>query len=145
MAFILPAARLAAAQLLSMREVPVAVVSDWRCRKARLYPCGNKLAEMGGLRPTGLAIELGELAPLLTEAGLDIALTGFEPAEIDAIMGDLSIPERDPLDELPEITKTPVSRPATCGGSTGIVCFAASQRDADLHKLMAATLPHGFY
>jgi hypothetical protein len=35
-----------------------------------------------------LAAELGELASLLPECDLDIAITGFAPAEIDAFMGE---------------------------------------------------------
>jgi hypothetical protein len=33
------------------------------------------------------------LAPLLMEEGLSIDLTGFKPAEIDGLMGDLVDPE----------------------------------------------------
>jgi hypothetical protein len=36
---------------------------------------------------------------------LDIEITGFEPTEIDALMGDLVDPEQDPFDQLPEIAK----------------------------------------
>ena len=47
----------------------------------------NKLVENAGWDRAGLAVELKELAPLLASAGLDISLTGFQPAEIDTLMG----------------------------------------------------------
>jgi hypothetical protein len=46
---------------------------------------------------------LSALAPLLADAGLDMHLAGFEPAEIDALMGGLIDPEADPAAQLPDI------------------------------------------
>jgi hypothetical protein len=46
----------------------------------------NKLVENAGWDRSALALELKELGPLLAHAGLDIELTGFEPAEL---LGDL--------------------------------------------------------
>jgi DNA modification methylase len=57
-----------------------------------------------------LASELSELRPLLAEAGLNIELTGFEPAEIDSLLGDLVDPELDPADEVPSPKETTCSR-----------------------------------
>src|SRR5262249_38360962 len=37
-------------------------------------------------------------------------ITGFEPAEIDALMGDLVDTEQDPADQPPEIAQQPISR-----------------------------------
>jgi hypothetical protein len=42
---------------------------------------------MAGWDWSGLAIELSELSPLLTEAGLDIEILGFQQAEIDSLVG----------------------------------------------------------
>lgn len=103
-------ARLAAAQLLGMREVPVLVVSGLSDAEKRAYILAdNKLVEMGGYDRAALAIELGELTPLLTAAGLDIALTGFDPAEIDALMNDHIDPEYDPADDVSQIASDAVS------------------------------------
>ena len=104
-------ARLAAAQLLGMREVPVLVALGLSDAEKRAYILAdNKLAEMAGYDRAALAIELDELAPLLTEAGLDIALTGFEPAEIDALMNDHVDSEHDPADDVMQTASHAVSR-----------------------------------
>ena len=104
-------ARLAAAQLLGMREVPVLVVSGLSDAEKRAYILAdNKLAEMAGYDRAALAIELCELAPLLADAGLDIALTGFEPTEIDALMNDHVDPELDPADEVVAVANNSVGQ-----------------------------------
>jgi DNA modification methylase len=103
--------RYEAALLLGLREVPVIVVAGLReAEKRALALADNKIAANAGWDRAVLAIELGELADLLPECNLDIDITGFEPAEIDALMGDLVDPEQDPVDDLPEIAKKPVSR-----------------------------------
>jgi hypothetical protein len=53
---------------------------------------------------------LSALTPPLADAGLDMHLAGFEPAEIDALMGGLIDPQADPADELPDIDKRPIGR-----------------------------------
>jgi hypothetical protein len=70
----------------------------------------NKIAANAGWDRAVLAAELGELADLLPECDLDIEITGFEPAEIASLMGDLVDPEQDPADEFPPSTEIPVSR-----------------------------------
>src|SRR5947199_4410781 len=103
--------RYEAALLLGLREVPVIVVAGLReAEKRALALADNKIAANAGWDRAVLAIQLGELADLLPECNLDIDITGFEPAEIDALMGDLVDPEQDPVDDLPEIAKKPVSR-----------------------------------
>jgi len=58
----------------------------------------NKLAEKAGWdRPTAAA-EVNYLAPLLAEIGLEIADIGFEPVDIDLLLGDLVDSEADPGD-----------------------------------------------
>jgi DNA modification methylase len=100
-----------AGKLLKLRLVPVIVASGLNQAQRRAYLLAdNKLAERAGWDRNALAVELTELTPLLAEAGLDIKLTGFEPAEIDSLMGDLVDPEQDPVDEIPELVTQPVSR-----------------------------------
>ena len=50
--------------------------------------------------------------PFLAQAGRfsRFELTGFEAAEIDALMGDLVDPEQNPADQLPELGQQPVSQ-----------------------------------
>jgi DNA modification methylase len=100
-----------AARELGLALVPVVVLSGLSEAQKRAYLLAdNKLAEKAGWDKATLAVELSSLAPLLEEAGLDISLTGFEPAEIDTLMGDLIDPEADPADEPPSLAAEPVSR-----------------------------------
>ncbi|MGA8155879.1 MAG: ParB/Srx family N-terminal domain-containing protein [Rhodoplanes sp.] len=91
-----------AAQHVGLERVPTVILSGLSEAERRAYLLAdNKLVENAGWDRAGLAVELKELAPLLASAGLDISLTGFQPAEIDTLMGDLIDPERDPADEVP--------------------------------------------
>jgi ParB-like chromosome segregation protein Spo0J len=100
-----------AAKGLGLTHVPAITVAGLSDTQRRAYLLAdNKLTENAGWDRAALAIELNELAPLLAEEGLCIELTGFVPAEIDALMGDLVDPEQDPADEVPELAPKPVSR-----------------------------------
>lgn len=99
-----------AARKLGLKHVPVITVAGLSDTQRRAYLLAdNKLTENAGWDRPALAIELNELAPLLAEEGLGIELTGFEPAEIDALMSDLVDPEQDPADEVPKVAAKPVS------------------------------------
>ena len=99
-----------AAKQLGLRRVPVITVSGLSDVHQRAFIlAANKLVENAGWDRPGLALEIYQLAPLFAEAGLDFELTGFEPAEIDNLMGDLSDPDTDPADEVPVCTGAPVS------------------------------------
>ena len=103
--------RLAAAKLAGIETVPTLVVSGLTEAQKRAYVLAdNKLAEKAGWDRNTLAVELDNLAPLLSEIGLDVSITGFEPAEIDILLGDLSDPEADPGDEPPTLATESVSR-----------------------------------
>jgi ParB-like chromosome segregation protein Spo0J len=127
-----------AAQQLKLSLVPVIVLSGLSEAERRAYLLAdNKLAEKAGWDRPALAVELNTLAPLLAEAGLDIALTGFEAVEIDGLMGDLVDPETDPADEPPLLAKEPVGRAGDLWllGSHRLLCGDA-RRAADFRKLM---------
>jgi DNA modification methylase len=127
-----------AAKHLGLQRVPVVVLSGLSDAERRAYLLAdNKLVEKAGWDRSALALELKELAPLLADAGLDIHLTGFEPAEIDALMDDLIDPEEDPADELPEIGKRPISRKGDLWllGRHRLLCADARQA-RDVRKLM---------
>ena len=101
-----------AAKELGLQTVPVLVLNDLSDAQKRAYLLAdNKLAEKAGWDRAALAVELNSLTPLLEESGLDISLTGFEPAEIDSLMGDLVDPEADPADELSPLSAKAVSQP----------------------------------
>jgi DNA modification methylase len=135
--------RYEAALLLGLREVPVIVVAGLReAEKRALALADNKIAANAGWDRAVLAIELGELADLLPECNLDIDITGFEPAEIDALMGDLVDPEQDPVDDLPEIAKKPVSRIGDLWvlGEHRLLC-GDSREAAHIRQLMLRASP----
>lgn len=132
--------RLAAAKLIGLHDVPTLVVSGLSEAQKRAYLLAdNKLAEKAGWDRATLAVELNGLAPLLAEAGLDISLTGFEPAEIDTLMGDLIDPEADPADEPPPLATKPVSRAGDLWllGPHRLLCGDARQ-DSHFRKLMGS-------
>jgi DNA modification methylase len=127
-----------AAQHLGLQFVPVVVLSGLNEAERRAYVLAdNKLVENAGWDRGALALELKELAPLLADVGLEIELTGFEPAEIDALMGDLVDREQDPADELPAATNQPVSRTGDLWvlGPHRLLCGDA-RHARDMGKLM---------
>jgi DNA modification methylase len=129
--------RLDGAVLLGLLEVPVIALNGLTERQKReLRIADNKLAQNAGWDRALLAAEFGELAVLGPETNLSI--TGFEPAEIDALAVDLSDPEREPLDELPPIGKgKPVTETGDMWqlGNHRLVCGNACDQNA-LKQLM---------
>lgn len=105
--------RVEAARLLKLKEVPTIRLEHLSEAQKRAYILvDNKLAENAGWDPEVLAIELQHLTEL--DIDFDVAITGFEPAEIDILIGDLNdSTSADPADEIPDIeTDTaPVSVP----------------------------------
>jgi DNA modification methylase len=91
-----------AALELGQKTVPVITASHLtEVEKRALAIADNKLSDNAGSDRKILATELGELAVLLPEINLDISITGFDPAEIDALAVDFIDPEQDPADESP--------------------------------------------
>ncbi len=75
--------RLEAAKLLGLKTIPVIVVAGLSPAKQRaLAIADNKIAENAGWDRERLALEIPELAELLSAEGLDVSLLGFEPIEI---------------------------------------------------------------
>jgi hypothetical protein len=63
----------------------------------------NKLAEKAGWDREILAVELEELQIALPEIGLELGITGFDPAEVDSIMADLGEDRANPADQIPDL------------------------------------------
>lgn len=98
--------RFAASLDLRLRRVPTIVVSGLSdAEKRALALADNKIAANAGWDRSTLAAELGELATLLPEISLDLSITGFDAAEVDALAADLSDPEREPAEEIPAVSK----------------------------------------
>jgi len=131
--------RYAAAQRLCLWQVPVIVLrglSD--AEKQALALADNKIAANAGWDRAALAAQLSKLSNLLPEIDLNLEITGFEAAEIDALFSDLVDNNRDPGDEIAPLAKQAVSRRGDLWdlGRHSLLCGDA--RDpADLAKLMS--------
>jgi DNA modification methylase len=98
---------------LGIKEVPVIILSGLSdAEKRALALADNKIPANAGWNREILAAELGELASLLPECNLTLEITGFEPAEFDALVADFGDSERDPVDEAAPLAPLPVSRKA---------------------------------
>ena len=62
----------------------------------------NRIAQSAGWDREQLSIELAALPELLIEEGLDIGITGFEPAEIDLLHMDFEVGAGDLAEDIPE-------------------------------------------
>lgn len=107
--------RLAAARKLGLDEVPVIELGHLTPAQKRAYVISdNRLALEAGWDEELLALELAELS----EAGYDLALTGFDESEIDALLADETTGGDgeqeeggdDAADDVPETLAVPVSR-----------------------------------
>jgi hypothetical protein len=89
-----------AAKTLGLRRIPVIRVSHLSETELRAYALAdNQLAIKSAWDLEILSLELGELELALPEIGLDLSITGFEPAEIDAVFDTLAENTADPADE----------------------------------------------
>ncbi|WP_196381614.1 ParB N-terminal domain-containing protein, partial [Ralstonia solanacearum] len=109
--------RLAAARKLGMEEVPVIELARLSpTQKRALILADNRVALDAGWDEELLALEFAELA----DAGYDLALTGFDADEIDALLADdlddaegdrgSDADEADAADDVPPASAVPVSR-----------------------------------
>jgi DNA modification methylase len=105
--------RLEAARLLGLKTIPAILIEGLsEARKRALLLADNRIAQNAGWDRELLASELLSLPELLAADGLDITVTGFESAEIDALLVDFENDAADPADELdpsqlagPEVTR----------------------------------------
>jgi DNA modification methylase len=103
--------RIAAARQLGLIEIPVVIFDRLTPAQKRAYLIAdNRIAEQAAWDRDLLAIELGELIELLPANGLDVTLTGFEVAEFDLLLADMTTAPPAPQDVLPTISSKAVSR-----------------------------------
>jgi DNA modification methylase len=96
--------RVEAAKLAGMNDVPTVRVDHLTPAQIRAYVIAdNKLAENAGWDRELLTLELQELS---VELNFDVTVTGFETAEIDLLIEELSEDASDDADELPEIDRS---------------------------------------
>lgn len=85
--------RIEAAKLLGKERVPVLLLEHMTEAEKRAYIIAdNRLAEMAGWDNDLLALELAAVAEL--DSDLDLALTGFDVAEIEALLNGLETSEQ---------------------------------------------------
>ena len=149
--------RLAAARKLGLDAVPVIELSHLTPTQKRAYVISdNRVALDAGWDEEMLAIELADL----TEAGFDLALTGFDDVELDAMFGpDSADAEGDEADnsesgadDVPDAPTIAVSRPGDvwvlgqhrliCGDAADPVVIAILMQD-ELAALCFTSPPYG--
>ena len=95
-------ARASSAKLLGLKTVPTIAVTDLSETEIRAFMLAdNKLAENSGWDRELLALELEALQIALPEIGLDLDITGFDPGEVDSLMGDFVENRSNPIDDIP--------------------------------------------
>ena len=78
--------RLEAARSLGMTSIPAIILGGLSDAKKRaLMLADNRIAQSAGWDREQLSIELAALPELLIQEGIEIGITGFEPAEIDLL------------------------------------------------------------
>ena len=97
-----------AAKTLALKRIPIIRVSHLSETELRAYALAdNQLATKSAWDLEILSLELGELELALPEIGLDLTITGFEPAEIDAVFDSLEADVVNPADDTPELSAGP--------------------------------------
>jgi DNA modification methylase len=124
--------RVEAAKLVGMSDVPTVRVDHLTPAQIRAYVIAdNKLAENAGWDRELLMLELQELS---VELNFDVTVTGFETAEIDLIIGELTDVTSDDADDLPEIDRSApaVTRLGDCWriGNHLLLCGDALKADS---------------
>jgi hypothetical protein len=131
-------ARTAAAKKLGLAKIPVRVLNGLSEAKKRAYVLAdNKIAEMAGYDRSALVVELQDLSTLLAKEDLELDLTGFNQAEFDALMVDLSDAEANSEEDIPAVEAKSVSQPGdmwVLGQRHRVLC--ADSRRADYDRLM---------
>lgn len=93
--------RLEAAKLLRLKKIPAIVIEGLsEARKRALLLADNRIAQNAGWDRERLAGELTSLPELLLADGLDLAVIGFEPVEVDGLLADFEDNISDPADDI---------------------------------------------
>jgi DNA modification methylase len=124
--------RVEAAKLIGMSDVPTVGVDHLTPAQIRAFVIAdNKLAENAGWDRALLALELQELS---VDLNFDVTVTGFETAEVDLLIQDLSESAADEADEVPEVDRSipAVSRPGDrwCIGNHVLLCGDALDKNS---------------
>jgi len=95
--------RLEAARSLRMTSIPSIILGGLsEAKKRALMLADNRIAQSAGWNREQLSIELAELPELLIQEGIEIGITGFEPAEIDLLHLDFEDGASDLAEDIPD-------------------------------------------
>src|SRR5258705_2905682 len=138
--------RLEAARSLGMASIPAIVLDGLsEAKKRALMLADNRIAQSAGWDREQLSIELAALPELLIEAGIDIGITGFEPAEIDLLHMDFEDGAGDPAEDIsedclggPRVTQI---GDLWCLGKHRLLCGDA-RSSSDLARLVSGERAH---
>ena len=90
-----------AAKLLGHESLLAIVISGLSDAKKRaLLLADNRIAQNAGWDREQLATEIPSLHEMLLPENLDISITGFETAEVDALLADFEADAHDPTDDI---------------------------------------------
>jgi DNA modification methylase len=129
--------RVLAGRQLGLVEVPVMLATGWSEAQKRAYVLAdNQLALNAGWNPELLRLELGELQGL----EFDLALIGFDEAQLAALTANPGL--TDP-DEVPEPPAVPIAQRGEVWqlGRHRLMCGDATSAD-DVAKVLAGVQPH---
>jgi len=125
--------RVEAAKLVGMSEVPTVRLADMSEADIRAYVIAdNRLAENAGWDRELLGLEFSYLSEL--DIDFDVTITGFDPPEIDVLIGELSLDgnAEDSADAVPEPAAGPAfTRPGDiwCIGPHRLICGDATRAE----------------
>lgn len=139
--------RLEAARSLGISSIPAIVIKGLSdARKRALMLADNRIAQDAGWDLERLAEELAVLPELLAEDGLDLSVTGFEPAEVDRLSADFEESSSDTADDVDvdSLDGPTTTRPGDLwdlGGKHRLLCGDA-RRPEDLARLLGDERAH---
>jgi len=138
--------RLKAAHKLSMSEIPVIICDEWTPEQVKAFRLlVNRSVSWADWDEELLALELREIQA----SDLDLALTGFDPGEIDDL---LALEDEERANAAPPLPESPVSRPADLWllGPHRVFCGDATSPEAVARllgerkpRLMVTDPPYG--
>ena len=134
--------RILAAAQLGLEQIPVIILDHLSEAQRRAYRIAdNKLTELSDWDETLLAQELNALKI----DDFDLALTGFDDAEIERLVADLIGDEtqtREGEDDIPPIPEDPISRPGDLWvfGPHRLLCGDATSAN-DVERLLSDANP----
>lgn len=132
-------ARLAACELLGLETIPYVNLDHLTATKRRAYMLAdNRIANESGWDDDILRIELSELQAM----DFDLAITGFDNSELEAIFSEDAGPA-DGEDDVPTIPKKPYSKLGQIYqlGEHRLMCGDSTKKE-DVGNLMAGEIAH---